>query len=129
VAQAGIMRAMRVPGCLIVLAVCAGWATATPAPAPEIAALLDTLGSSGCRFERNGRWHGAGEARAHLQSKLDAARARGPAIDVETFVDQIASASSLTGRPYRVQCGADAPVPSGPWLHERLRRLRAGGAP
>jgi len=48
--------------------------SAAPPTAParaEIDALLAALGASGCRFQRNGEWHDANEARVHLQRKLD----------------------------------------------------------
>ncbi|HEY4555179.1 MAG TPA: DUF5329 family protein, partial [Lysobacter sp.] len=46
----------------------------------EISALITALGRSHCTFERNGRWHDAARAQAHLQRKYDAARQRAGAI-------------------------------------------------
>ena len=37
----------------------------------EISYLLEYLGSSSCRFNRNGTWHGAGRAVAHLNRKYE----------------------------------------------------------
>ena len=33
----------------------------------EITGLMNKLANSGCQFQRNGDWHDAGQARAHLQ--------------------------------------------------------------
>ena len=46
----------------------------TPAAAPattqrEVEALIAALGDSGCRFQRNGRWHDARTAQVHLRRK------------------------------------------------------------
>ena len=40
-----------------------------PASEAEIQHLLDYLGDSGCQFFRNGAWHPARDARAHIQKK------------------------------------------------------------
>ena len=108
---------------------------AVPAPVPgaeagedagrEIAALIEAVGASGCRFQRNGRWHPSTAAQSHLQRKLATARRRGLDGDAETFIDSIASRSSTSGQPYRVQC-ADAPEqPAADWFRAQLQRLRA----
>jgi Family of unknown function (DUF5329) len=55
------------------LSLVANVATAAPTSKAqhEIDALIAGLGSSGCEFERNGSWHDAKAARAHLQKKYD----------------------------------------------------------
>ena len=40
----------------------------SPSVEREIAALLDALGTSECRFYRNGSWYSASDARTHLIS-------------------------------------------------------------
>ena len=94
------------------------------APAREIDALVAALGEADCEFRRNGRWHGAGEARAHLQRKLDWARRRGMAGRAEDFIERAASRSSLTGREYRVRCRDGYEGTSADWFGRELRRLR-----
>ncbi len=109
-------------------------AAAMPAPAAppagavraEIDALLGALASSGCRFQRNGDWHTAAEARDHLRQKLSAIEARGTLASTEQFIDKAASGSSLSGKPYLVRCGDAAEVTSAQWLTARLRALRSG---
>lgn len=121
---------------LLALALCLPAAVAvageaTPARAgAEIEGLLDALGASGCRFERNGRWYDAARAEAHLRRKLPhyLERARPPT--AEGFIAHVATRSSFTGRAYRMRCGGAAPVPTATWLHSELGRLRAApGAP
>lgn len=90
----------------------------------EIDALLAALGDSGCRFERNGDWHDAAEARVHLQRKLDHLLKRGAVGTAEEFIERAASRSSISGDAYHVKCGDAAPVASGEWLSGRLAELR-----
>jgi hypothetical protein len=93
----------------------------------EIAGLMDTLSGSGCRFQRNGSWHDAIEARAHLQRKYDYLLKKDKVDTAEQFIERAASRSSLSGRAYRVECGGseqDASI----WFGRQLQRLRDSGA-
>ncbi|AKC85568.1 hypothetical protein WQ53_01090 [Pseudoxanthomonas suwonensis] len=94
----------------------------------EIRALIAGLADSGCRFQRNGRWHDADDAGAHLQRKYDWARRRQLSGDAETFIERAASRSSLTGRAYRVACPGRAEADAGEWFRARLAALRASAA-
>ncbi|UWX04797.1 DUF5329 domain-containing protein [Pseudoxanthomonas sp. NC8] len=91
----------------------------------EIGALIAQLGQSGCRFQRNGRWHDAAAAQAHLQRKYEWAREHEMAGDAEAFIEQAASRSSFSGRAYRVACPGRPEVDAGAWFRERLHVLRA----
>jgi hypothetical protein len=102
-----------------------GAAPPTAVARAEIDALLAALGDSGCRFERNGQWHDAAEARAHLQRKLDHLLRRGAIATAEDFIEHGASRSSISGEVYQVKCGDAAPVASGQWLSGRLAEQRA----
>lgn len=113
--------------------------TGTPAPASaqpaaadtarrEIIALIAALGASGCEFQRNGTWHDAATARAHLQRKYDYLRKRDLAPSAESFVERAASRSSISGKAYRVRCPGRAEQPSADWFLQRLRTLRAPGS-
>ena len=102
-------------------------ASAEPVAPPvraEIDALLDKLAASGCTFNRNGSWHDAAEARAHLLEKLAYLEGRRLVQTTEQFIERAASGSSVSGRPYLVKCGDAAPVESGTWLSAELRSLR-----
>jgi hypothetical protein len=118
--------------CSILLAACCGLAAAAPTPAPvraEIDALLAKLESSGCQFNRNGSWHGAGEAKAHLLRKLEYIERRGTVQSTEQFIELAATGSSRSGKPYLVRCGSEAPVPSRQWLTRELAPIRGTSHP
>ena len=102
-------------------------AIAMPPPATqrEIAGLFATLEHSNCRFARNGAWYDAARARAHLQRKYDWLLRRNAIARTEDFIDLAATKSSMSGRPYLVQCPGAAAVQSGPWFRAALARLRA----
>jgi len=102
-------------------------ASAPTAGHAEIEALLELLSRSGCLFNRNGSWHSAAEARRHLAAKLEYLQRRGLVQTAEHFIERGASSSSLSGRPYLVQCGTAEPVESAQWLAAQLERLRIGG--
>lgn len=92
----------------------------------EVDGILSRLRISGCRFQRNGSWYDAGVASDHLARKRKHLAEHGGFASAEEFIDKVGSASSLTGRPYMVQC-ADRPAePSGNWLRGQLRALRKG---
>lgn len=91
----------------------------------EILQLLGRLQHSGCRFNRNGNWYEADAAREHLLKKLDYLTGKGAVTTTEQFIEYAASRSSMTSRPYRVQCFGADPMDSGPWLKAQLQQLRA----
>ena len=100
-------------------------ALATPAAGEgEIAALLQSLPRSRCQFERNGTWHDAPAAVAHLHAKWEYLRRHRPPRTTEEFIDMGASHSSLTGKPYQVRCGGTVHG-AGAWLRAELARMRA----
>lgn len=94
----------------------------------EIDALLGALQASSCSFNRNGTWHSADEARAHLLRKLRQLEERGAVRTAEDFVELAASNSSISGKAYLVRCGTGEPVASGAWLMAQLKLLRTFGA-
>lgn len=108
----------------LLFAAAVGAAPPTAAARAEIGALLAALGDSGCRFERNGQWHDAAEARAHLQRKLDHLLKRSAVGTAEEFIERAASRSSISGEVYQVKCGDAAAIASGQWLSGRLADLR-----
>lgn len=91
----------------------------------EVRQLLDFVAASGCRFQRNGEWHDAAAARAHLERKYDYLRQRKLAPSAEAFIERAATESSLSGKPYQARCGNAQPIPSAQWLTTELKRLRA----
>ena len=132
-ANAGDQRLRFARGARLVTAFALAMLAATAANAAppttvqrETDALIAALGTSGCRFERNGRWHDAAAAQAHLRKKEAWLRERGLVPTTEAFVERAATSSSVSGKPYRMQCGAAAPVASATWLRARLATLRRG---
>ena len=120
-----------VVACLAVACLAAGGAAAqtTPAARAEIDRLLDRLVASGCQFERNGMWHDATEAKAHLLRKLAYVEGKVAVRSAEQFISQVAAGSSTTGADYAVRCGKAPPIASKAWLTAELAALRsAGGA-
>lgn len=93
----------------------------------EINALLDRLESSGCQFNRNGSWHTATEAKAHLLSKLSYFETRGTLQSAEQFIDLAASKSSVTGKTYQVVCAGTPSTESKLWLSRELKAVRSSG--
>ena len=112
--------------------VCAPLLMAAP-PSPlvrvEIEALLDSLQSSGCEFSRNGSWHTAAQARAHLLLKLNNFSGSEWIERTEEFITVLGSSSSTTGRPYMVKCGDTPPVTSKSWLTAKLKTIRSADRP
>ena len=90
----------------------------------EIDHLLVSLGSSDCRFYRNGTWYSASDAQAHLTKKYEYLRKKKLLGSAEDFITGAGTESSRSGQPYQVQCGQEGAVPSAVWLGEALRRLR-----
>jgi hypothetical protein len=111
--------------------VLAGWTVFAIAAVPattqaEVARLLQALGDSDCRFQRNGGWYDAASARAHLQWKYDWMVRRDLVTDTEQFIEQAAAKSSRSGRAYRVSCPGQPEQDSLGWFQAKLREIRAG---
>lgn len=111
------------------LAALSSVATAAPSAAAqrEISGLMQALERSGCRFQRNGSWFGAAEAKSHLQRKYDYLLKRDLADTPEQFIERAASRSSISGRAYRVACPGAAEQDASAWFQQQLRDLRAAG--
>ena len=116
---------------LTVLVLCPGIAVAQQSRAPaarEIGELLVAIERSGCRFHRNGTWHDAREASRHLKRKYDYLEGKRRITDTESFIRLAASKSSVTGKPYMIQCLGAASVASEKWLTDKLAVQRGVGA-
>ena len=125
--QSGTSGRMRLAAfvAMLLFASMAAAATVSTAARAEIEALLSRLEGSGCQFKRNGTWHGAEEARAHLERKLDYLEKRGAVASTEQFIERAATRSSTSGQVYWVRCGSHPPQPSGEWLASELQALRS----
>lgn len=98
------------------------------APGPqaqwEIAQLISSLDGSQCRFQRNGSWHDGHDARAHLQRKYDYLLKKDMVDSAEQFIERAASQSSMSGKPYRIQCPGQPEQTAAAWFGARLQALR-----
>ena len=92
----------------------------------EIDHLLGFIENSGCEFNRNGTWHDATTAQAHIRVKYDFLVAQDRINTTEDFIEKAATGSSvLFGQPYSVRCDGDPPMRSSQWLSAELARYRA----
>ncbi|QNH13010.1 hypothetical protein HEP75_02457 [Xanthomonas sp. SI] len=105
-------------------------AAAAPSPVAEreIGALLAALQASPCRFQRNGNWYPAADAKAHLQRKYDYLRKRDLAASAEQFIERGASRSSSSGKAYRVACPGQPEQDAATWFAQQLAALRRHAA-
>ncbi|HEU4777839.1 MAG TPA: DUF5329 domain-containing protein [Telluria sp.] len=98
---------------------------ATPAATrAEVTQLMGAVEKSGCKFSRNGSWYSGAEARAHLQKKFDYLDRKDMLTTTESFIEKGASTSSMSGKPYEMQCPDSKQVTSAAWLTAELKRLR-----
>jgi len=95
-----------------------------PVAREEIQHLLAYLEQSGCQFYRNGKWHGAVEAKDHLAQKYSYLVDKDLVRTAEDFLRLGAASSSISGEAYQVSCKGTKPVPSALWLGEELSRYR-----
>lgn len=117
----------RLAGLVMLFGLAAGSAGAVepgPMAKAEVEQLLARLAQSGCQFQRNGTWHSAPEARAHLEKKYRYLLNRKLLATAEDFIALGATQSSISGRPYLVRCAAAEPVPSAGWMAEQLKVVR-----
>lgn len=111
---------------LLLFALSVAAAQAPPAKVTrEIGQLFSVLEHSGCQFQRNGSWHDAAAASAHLRRKYDYLLKKGVVTSTERFIELAATKSSMTGTPYRVRCSGAPTVDSRTWFSRQLTELRA----
>lgn len=101
-------------------------ALAAPSPmaAQEISHLFSYLKDSSCAFNRNNAWHTPTDAVAHLQNKYEYLVRKDRILSAEDFIEQAATESSMSGKPYLVKCADGIPVKSAIWFKDELARYR-----
>ena len=109
---------------VLLAATASAHAALSPVAEREITHLLTRMAQSGCEFNRNGSWHGAAEASAHLQKKYDYLRNKNLLSSAEDFIAGAATQSSLSGQAYQVRCAGGAAVDSSVWFRQMLRQYR-----
>ena len=90
----------------------------------EITHLIAYLENSGCQFNRNGSWHEAKNASAHINKKYRYLLEKNLVSSAETFIERAASESSMSGKPYQVRCNGSEPVASAQWFKSELANYR-----
>lgn len=89
----------------------------------EINALVEAIERSQCQFHRNGSTYSALEAADHLRLKLR--RGAKYAKTAESFIDNLASKSSWSGKPYFIECSSTGKQKMNTWFHQKLLELRS----
>ena len=114
---------------LLVLAFCPKAQTAAQSgqASNEIRQLIDAVANSGCTFIRNGTEHTANAAADHL--KLKWRRGKKHADTAEDFINNLASKSSWTGKPYSIKCPNQPEQTSADWLAQKLTQIRNPSSP
>lgn len=92
----------------------------------EIERLIQYVEASGATFTRNGSEYNAEEAAAHLRLKWR--NGKKYAATAEEFIDNLATKSSFSGKPYWITEPGKAKVPSGEWLKQALAAIRQRSA-
>jgi len=95
-----------------------------PSTSVEVEGLLKLLGTSDCRFNRNGTWYRGQEAQGHLRTKYEYLVGKKLVHGTEDFIVGAAEKSSMSGQPYQVQCPGQPAEPSAQWLRNRLNEMR-----
>ena len=93
------MRMILAAAILIVLSI--GAARADPL-GDEIVHLINFVRHSSCTFIRNGTEYKGSEAAAHIQDKYE--YYKDEIKTVEDFIENAASKSAMSGKPYEVRC-------------------------
>jgi hypothetical protein len=100
----------------------AGDADVPAAQVAEVEHLIAYLAGSDCRMVRNGKSYSGWDAAKHVQRKYD--YFRNDIGSTEEFIALSATKSLRSGKPYRVKCPGQDPVPSAKWLRDELEAFR-----
>jgi hypothetical protein len=104
-------------------------AATRPASAPalsereKIERLLAYVAQSPAIFVRNGTDYSGAQAADHLRTKWNRAGSR--IATAREFIDQAATSSSATGKPYQIRIESGEVIVSRQWLLEALTRIEA----
>lgn len=104
-------------------------AAATEEVRSEIQFLLQTIAQSNCEFQRNGSWHAAADASAHLKRKFEYLNKRNLADTVPLFIERAGTRSSMSGKTYTVRCANTPEQASADWLMQMWMSKRANTLP
>ncbi len=103
----------------------AAQAAEPPVTKQEIIHLFTVLEGSSCQFNRNGSWHDAKEASAHLSTKYKYLQNLNLVPSTEKFIERAATESSLSNKAYQMKCADNVVQPSAPWFTAALLKYRS----
>lgn len=88
----------------------------------EIDYILNAVAASNCVFIRNGKEHEPEAAKDHLNLK----RRRGKKYfsSADEFIENLASSSSWSGKPYHIRCGEEEQQLAKDWFNAVLAEYR-----
>jgi hypothetical protein len=89
----------------------------------EVEHLLEYVGLTSCKYERNGEMYSGQKAVEHIKKKYDYF-----IDDIETtedFIKYSATKSKMSGKHYKIHCTNEPVVKSSAWLLAELERYRA----
>jgi len=99
-----------------------GDADVPAAQAAEVEHLIGYLAGTDCRMLRNGKVYSGWDSAKHVQRRYDHFRDQ---IDsTEEFIALAATRSRRSGKPYKVKCPGQNPVPSAKWMLDELEAFR-----
>jgi hypothetical protein len=93
-----------------------------PKQKPEVEFLIETVRTTDCKFDRNGKKYDGKKAASHLERKYN--HYRNEITSTETFIEYAATKSMITGADYYIICPGAAPVRSQDWLLQKLSEFR-----
>ena len=110
-------------GLLSLLIILSFHISCTAGTTEEIASLLHFIEQSEeCTFIRNGNQHDSLKALQHIETKYNYYKKR--ITTAEDFIRYSATGSSMTGKPYRVNCNGVS-MNTSDWLNAELDKMRA----
>lgn len=102
----------------------AAFATPSADEAAAIDHLISFVRESKLQFIRNGEAHDSADAADHLSLKYKNTQKR--LSTAEEFIDNVASKSSMSGKPYFIRKPDGTEIPVSDWLHAELKSYRDG---
>jgi hypothetical protein len=86
----------------------------------SVDALIESVGKSDCKFVRNEQELSGDQFATLLRAKLDYSAE--PLTSVDQFIEDFATESSTTGKPYEVRCPGGNAVPAAQWLRQQRQK-------
>jgi uncharacterized protein DUF5329 len=88
----------------------------------EIDYILNTVATSNCVFIRNGKEYGGEAAKDHLSLKRN--RGKRYFSSADEYIENLASSSSWSGKPYYIRCGEEEQQLAKDWFTAVLQGYR-----